>query len=101
MVGSYTNASGETKNRYQNIGAVMEKDDGGRFILLERWFNPAGVPHDAERGNSILVSMFEPKPRDGQGQQQEQPRRQSPFSQEGKQGPAAKPAEEFQDDIPF
>ena len=27
---------GETKNRYQNVGAVMQKEDGGKFIFLER-----------------------------------------------------------------
>jgi hypothetical protein len=55
-VGKYTK-DGKEKNRYQNIGIVMEKDDGGRFIILEPWFNPAGVAHDDGRG--IMVSMFD------------------------------------------
>lgn len=107
VTGTYE-SNGQTKNRYQNIGVVLEKDDGGRFIMLERTFNPAGVPHDPSRGNSILISMFEPKPQDGQqstprtNQQQEPARRQSPYSQEGRQGPAAQaPAGEFSDTIPF
>jgi hypothetical protein len=69
VVGSYTDRQGVQKSRYQTIGAVMVKDDGGKFIIMERWFNPAGVPHDASRGNSILLSMFEPKQDNGQGGQ--------------------------------
>jgi hypothetical protein len=68
-VGSYTDAQGQTRNRYQNIGAVMQKDDGGKFIIMERWFNPAGVPYDSSRGNSILLSMFEPRQQQGGGGQ--------------------------------
>ncbi len=67
VVGSYTDRQGVQKSRYQTIGAVMVKDDGGKFIIMERWFNPAGVPYDASRGNSILLSMFEPKQDNGQG----------------------------------
>jgi len=83
--GSYTNQQGEEKNRYQNIGAVMESNNG-KFILLYKWFNPAGVP-DERGGDSIIVSMFDPKPR--QPQQQQPPQQQ----------PAV--AKTFDDDIPF
>lgn len=60
---------GQTKGRYLNIGAIMEKDDGGRFILLNRTFNPAGVPNPDNRDN-LIVSMFgankqnEPEPQE-------------------------------------
>ena len=57
--GSYQK-EGETKNRYQNIGAVMEKEDGSRFMFISRWFNPAGVPFKDD-SESIIVSMFKPK----------------------------------------
>ena len=57
--GSYTNREGEQKNRYQNIGSVMEGDNG-QFIILERTFNPAGVSNPENR-TSIVVSMFTPK----------------------------------------
>lgn len=67
VVGSYTDRTGQQKNRYQNIGVVMQKDDGGKFILMDRSFNPSGVPFDASKGNTILVSMFEPR-QDGQAQ---------------------------------
>jgi len=61
VVGSYTDKTGTQKNRYQNIGSLMQTDQGGKFLLLDRTFNPAGVPFDASKGNQILVSLFEPK----------------------------------------
>lgn len=53
---------GETKNRYENVGSVMEKDDGGRLILLNRTFNPAGVPNPDNRSN-VILSMFKNEPK--------------------------------------
>lgn len=100
VTGTYE-SQGQTKNRYQNIGVVLEKDDGGRFIMLERTFNPAGVPHDPSRGNSILISMFEPRSQDGQ---QSAPRTGQP-EQTSRQGPVAQTPtgnyEVFDDTIPF
>lgn len=57
--GSYQ-SNGETKHRWITIGAMMEDDKGGKFIMLDRSFNPAGVPFK-DGSESILVSMFEPK----------------------------------------
>lgn len=56
-IGTYQKG-GETKNRYINIGCILEKDDGGKFMLLERTFNPAGVPNP-EGKDTVLVSMFD------------------------------------------
>jgi len=66
--GSYTNRDGEEKGRYKNVGVVMEGNDGGMFLLLDRTFNPAGVGV----GEACLISMFEPKPRQ-QSQQHQEP----------------------------
>ncbi len=61
-VGEYTDRDRNKKSRYQNVGAIMEKDDGGKFLMLARWFNPSGVPDfSGKGGESILISMFEPK----------------------------------------
>lgn len=86
--GSYQ-AGGETKNRYQNVGAVMEGDNG-MFVVLNRHFNPAGVPFK-EGSDQILISCFEPKARDGQGGGYQRQAAQTP-------DPAAAGGD---DDIPF
>ena len=58
--GEYTNRDGDTKGRYENIGSILEMQDGGKMILLKRTFNPAGVPHK-DGSDQIIVSMFGPK----------------------------------------
>lgn len=56
-------SGGQTKARWQNVGALMEDDKGGLFCMLDRSFNPAGVPYK-EGSQSIIISFFDPKPRD-------------------------------------
>ena len=63
-VGSYQK-DGETKNRYENVGAIMENDNG-KFMFLKRSFNPAGI--DADGKESIIISMFAPKEKTGNAQ---------------------------------
>lgn len=93
VIGQYQK-DGQTKNRYQNVGAILQKDDGGKFIMLERWFNPAGVPNPDNRSN-VLLSMF-PVQDGGQGrppqaaQRTQQPQRSAPPH-----------AADMDDDIPF
>ncbi|OPX89077.1 MAG: hypothetical protein A4E53_01685 [Pelotomaculum sp. PtaB.Bin104] len=57
-VGTYEK-DGETKGRYENVGAVMEGENG-KFILLKRTFNPAGVPNEDNR-DKVILSLFKPK----------------------------------------
>lgn len=83
--GEYTDSQGQTKGRYLNIGVMMETDKGP-YILLNRTFNPAGVPGNNDRDN-IMVSLFEP--RDNQSQAPAQQR----------QAPAAQ--RPLNDDVPF
>lgn len=90
VVSEYTDRDGNTKKRYQNIGALMEGDNGP-FIMLAKWFNPAGVP-DSRGGESLLISCFEPRDQQqGQYQQRPQQQRQAPRQQQ----------QEFESDIPF
>ncbi len=95
--GEYKDSTGAAKGRWQNIGAVMQSDDGSKFIMLAKWFNPAGVPDLSGKNatsESILLSMFPPKDKDGQTQQTQQTQR----------APAAAPAggpADMDDDIPF
>ena len=87
--GTY-NAGGQEKGRYENVGAVMQSDDGGKFIMLKRVFNPAGVPDLSGRNSdSVLLSMFPPK--DAEAVVTLAPQRQT-------QAPAA---QKYDDTIPF
>lgn len=76
--GSYTTPSGETKNRYENIGSVMVGDKG-ELLLIKRTFNPAGVPNPENR-DSVLVYKFEVR---------------------DKQASTPAGGDDFDDDIPF
>lgn len=86
--GEYTDSSGQTKGRWQNVGSLMKGDDGSPFIVLNRWFNPAGVPNPDDR-DSVLLSCF-------------------PLRDSAESAPAAAPAPTpapepagMDDDIPF
>lgn len=61
-VGEYTDHNtGETKGRFENVGALMRnEEDDSFFIMLRRTFNPAGVPNQDERG-SVLLSCYIPQ----------------------------------------
>jgi len=91
-VGQYTDSNGETKNRYVSVGRVMQRDDGGKFLMIDRTFNPAGVPNPENR-DSVVVSMFEA--RDGQ---QQAPAQQRPAQQQSRPPMDPTPAD---DPIPF
>jgi hypothetical protein len=60
-VGSYTNAAGEVKKRYLNIGAVMESEHGP-YLLLDAHILSMQVfaLANKERRDSVLVSLFDP-----------------------------------------
>ena len=51
------------EKNWVNIGCIMEKDDGKQFIIMNRTFNPAGVPNPENR-DTLIVSMFDVKPKD-------------------------------------
>lgn len=57
--GSYQK-DGKEKGRYVNVGAVYEGKDGGQYIMMNRTFNPAGVPNPDNR-DTVIISMFAPK----------------------------------------
>lgn len=78
VTGEYTNAQGEVKKRYQNVGAIIDKGNGP-FLVLEKWFNPAGL-------DKPVLSLFAPK---GQQQQNQPPAQNS------------QPVDDMNQDIPF
>lgn len=68
-VGEYQDRNtGQTKGRFENIGALMEGEgqngEKSLFIMLKRTFNPAGVPGQDAR-ESILVSCYVPQDQRG------------------------------------
>lgn len=75
--GSYTDAQGQPKGRYENIGVMMQGDNGP-YLMLKRTFNPAGVPNEDNR-DTVLCSLFEPKEQSQQSPQYaQQPQYQPP-----------------------
>ncbi len=74
VTGSYQK-DGATKNRYQNIGVVLE-GERGPMILLDKHFNPAGIEGKDGR---IVVSMFAVK---DEYDQRETPRHNTSSKQE-------------------
>lgn len=88
--GSYER-NGETKNRYENIGAVWQGENGP-YITLKRSFNPAGVLFK-EGSDSIIVSCFEPRDEQGGGRQ--------PAPQRTQAAPSRTQAPVDDSDIPF
>lgn len=91
--GSYQDRNtGETKNRYMNIGAVMTGDNGP-FLLLDPMVNLAAAPREPGK-DRVICSLFEPR-QDGQ---------QAAPAAAPRQAPAQRPAPQQQipdDDIPF
>ena len=57
ITGQYQTNDGETRNRFQNVGAIIEGDKGP-YLVLEKWFNPAGV---AEPGKPCFLQLYEPR----------------------------------------
>lgn len=78
--GEYTDGQGNTKGRYENVGSVMQGDNG-QFLVLKRTFSAAGVPNPDNK-DSVIVSFFE---QNNQGQQQSAPQQQGGYNQ-GSQG---------------
>ena len=59
-VRSYKDNSGSDKTVWENVGSVLENNEGRIFLMLKAHFNPAGITRK-EGSESILVSMFPPK----------------------------------------
>lgn len=97
-VGEYQNSAGEKKGRYVQAGRVMQSDDGGEYVLINRTFNPAGVPDlTGKGGDAVLLSKFEPRNNDlGGGAAPTQ--RQAGATPKPERSPGLA---DMEDDIPF
>ena len=93
-VGEYTDRQGQTKARYENVGALMQGDNGP-FILLDRHFNPAGING---KDGKIVVSCFEPKERDQGNPRRDDRGASRPKPQESRRSSRD---DDLDDDVPF
>lgn len=84
--------NGEQKNKYVNIGAMMETDKGP-FLFLNAHANLAAFPR-REGSESVIASLFEPRDRDAA------PSAPRSSSATPSRAPASA-GEPFNDDIPF
>lgn len=83
-VGEYTNAEGETKGEWLNVGVILSNDNG-EFALLDPAVNLAGAlmkqrilnrgKQTSGKGDMVMVSIFEDKP------QAQQPAQGDDFSE--------------------
>lgn len=63
-VDTYTDRNGNEKKRWKNVGKLL-RNDKGDFLVLDRTFNPAGMPGDGD----VFLSLFDPQQKDGQQSQ--------------------------------
>jgi hypothetical protein len=104
-VASYEDrATGQQKNRYKNIGVLMEstneRGEANTFLMLDRSFNPAGIPFK-QGSDKILISMFDPRSQDGQQDRQQQAARDDDESRSQAGGAYAGGRSDIQDEVPF
>lgn len=77
-VGEYE-VNGEKKGRYKNVGAIMQNEDGGTFVLFDATCLPMEIQYLAnpKRQDKVIISAFEPRQNNdggkaqGKGQQQQ------------------------------
>ena len=81
-VGSYIDQQGQERGRFENVGAVIQNNNGGFNLLIKKTFNPAGLA-EADK-ESVILSLFEPQ------QKGQQPQAQQPA-----------PSHEYDPNIPF
>lgn len=65
----YQTQTGEEKTVWFNVGAVIQGDKGP-YLMMKAHFNPAGIERKAG-SESIVISMFKPKPKDNRQYQQD------------------------------
>ncbi len=58
VVGHYEK-DGEEKAIWRNIGGFFEKDNGGKFLAIDRAFSPAGLPLKGHSDKSIFITLTE------------------------------------------
>lgn len=106
VTGTYQDRMGNEKKRWQNVGLIIENEEGKKMILVNRTFNPAGVPHmDGTQVETVTLSMFPPKERNadrGAAASDDSPTMSAEQVKQRVSRNPKPPAEDFGDnDIPF
>lgn len=73
---------GVEKNRWVDVGKLMQRDDGSQYVLILKHVNPAGFPSPAG-SDSITAVLF--KEDDSQKLQRNTGKRQSTFDDDDKE----------------
>lgn len=92
--GEYQAQDGSMKGRYENIGVMMQGDNGP-YLLLKRTFNPAGVPNPDNR-DTVLVSLFADSNQNQQQGGYQQASQQGGYQQSPQGGYQQAPQQGFQ-----
>ena len=102
----YVDKEGNKKANWQNIGSIMQNDDGSQFLLLDRWVNLGGLPDFSGKPNpsAVLINIFDPSNRSNY-----QPTAHDKAKQDGYQpdpgqqaaGSTGSDPSDLDDDIPF
>lgn len=92
--GEYPDGQGGMKGRYENIGSVMQGDNG-QFAIIKRTFNPAGVPNP-ENKDSVIASFFEQNNNQGQQNNQQQQQNQGGYQNNQQQQQYQQPQQQQQ-----
>ena len=99
-VGEYTDAQGQQKSRWQNVGVMNASNDGGEYILLDPHVSLAAVMQSqnvlaANKGEQLRDSIFE-----DDNQQQQAPHQQQQAPQQRQQNNQQRPPQRQQQPAP-
>lgn len=98
VVGQYQDReTGQMKPQRKNVGAVVETNNGGLVLLLDKTFNPAGLA-EADKP-SIMLSLFEPRQKPSESHSRDNPPNQGEVYKPA--NPMPSPHDDLDDDIPF
>lgn len=102
----YVDKEGNKKANWQNIGSIMENDDGRQFLLLDRWVNLGGLPDFSDKPNpsAVLINIFDPSNRGNYQPTAHDKAKQDGYQPDPGQQTAGKPGGDpvdIDDDIPF
>jgi len=93
-LGKYTDREGKEKNRWKEIGRIMEGEKGP-FALMDPTFNLAAIQRDPGR-DMVIVSMFKPDDDASPAKARREARKQPEPTRTHEQD-----ADPFEGDIPF